>query len=215
MKQPRGNRLVTQRKRLAKDILKLHRTLQIGNAINEYGEVEDVETIGIADSASAAQKKILERDKSMRARRRQLPSVRMPPADPVAVPRVQRRRIARSVLLLRLQKVEKRLNNMDKNSVSDKLATFTKKAFGVSSSGCDSDTEHFREVTKKMLDLFAAKNADYGNSFRKLYAEIGFRIVTSTCRRSCVVLTLCLTVSTRLVARVCWIVSTTLPTMLF
>lgn len=63
---------------------------------------------------------------------------------------------------------------MDKNSVSDNLATFTKKAFGVSSSGCDSDTEHFREVTKKMLDLFAAKNADYGNSFRKLYAEMGF-----------------------------------------
>ena len=56
---------------------------------------------------------------------------------------------------------------MDKNSVSDNLATFTKKAFGVSSSGCDSDTEHFREVTKKMLDLFAAKNANYGNSFRK------------------------------------------------
>lgn len=73
-----------------------------------------------------------------------------------------------------LQKVEKRLNNMDKNSVLDKLATFTQKAFGVSSSGCDSDTEHFREVTKKMLDLFAAKNADYGNSFRNLYAEMGF-----------------------------------------
>lgn len=65
---------------------------------------------------------------------------------------------------------------MDKNSVSDKLATFTKKVFGVSSSGCDSDTEHFREVTKKMLDLFAAKNADYGNSFRKLYAEMGFLV---------------------------------------
>jgi hypothetical protein len=63
---------------------------------------------------------------------------------------------------------------MDKNSVSDNLATFTKKDFGVSSSGCDSDTEHFREVTKKMLDLFAAKNADYGNSFRNLYAEMGF-----------------------------------------
>lgn len=104
---------------------------------------------------------------------------------------------------------------MDKNSVSDKLANFTKKAFGVGSSGCDSDTEHFREVTKKMLDLFAAKNADYGNSFRKLYAEMGFRMVTFTCRRSCVVLPLYLTVSPRLVARACWIVSTTLPTMLF
>lgn len=104
---------------------------------------------------------------------------------------------------------------MDKNSVLDNLATFTKKVFGVSSSGCDSDTEHFREVTKKMLDLFAAKNADYGNSFRKLYAEMGFPYgyihMQEKLRRAA----LYLTVSPRLVARACLIVSMTLPTMLF
>ena len=108
MKQPRGNRLVTQRKRLAKDILKLHRTLQIGNAINEYGEVEDVETIGIADSASAAQKKILERDKSMRARREAAAERANAPRRPRGRPKGSKRRIARSVLLLKVAKSRKK-----------------------------------------------------------------------------------------------------------
>ena len=61
-------RLLSKRKFTRKN-LGYDKLLNGNQCINEYGEVEDVETIGIADSASAAQKKILERDKSMRARR--------------------------------------------------------------------------------------------------------------------------------------------------
>lgn len=61
-------RLLSKRKFTRKN-LGYDKLLNGNQCINEYGEVEDVETIDIADSASASQKKILERDKSMRARR--------------------------------------------------------------------------------------------------------------------------------------------------
>jgi len=35
------------------------------------------------------------------------------------------------------------------------------------------DIELFRKIVLEMADLFARKNANYGNSFEKLYKELG------------------------------------------
>ena len=35
------------------------------------------------------------------------------------------------------------------------------------------DIERFREITQKMGDLYEKKNANYGNSFEKLFNELG------------------------------------------
>lgn len=35
------------------------------------------------------------------------------------------------------------------------------------------DVELFRKIVLEMSDLFAKKNANYGNSFEKLYKELG------------------------------------------
>ena len=35
------------------------------------------------------------------------------------------------------------------------------------------DIELFRKIVSDMVDLFAKKNANYGNSFEKLYRELG------------------------------------------
>lgn len=35
------------------------------------------------------------------------------------------------------------------------------------------DIERFEDITKQMNELFAKKNANYGNSFEKLFKELG------------------------------------------
>lgn len=35
------------------------------------------------------------------------------------------------------------------------------------------DVERFREITQNLVDLYEKKNANYGNSFEKLFNELG------------------------------------------
>ena len=35
------------------------------------------------------------------------------------------------------------------------------------------DVERFKKITQEMSDLYAKKNANYGNSFEKLYNDLG------------------------------------------
>lgn len=35
------------------------------------------------------------------------------------------------------------------------------------------DVERFREITQNLADLYEKKNANYGNSFEKLFKELG------------------------------------------
>ena len=56
------------------------------------------------------------------------------------------------------------------------------KAIHVKEDRTDSQVDQFREITNEMAELYARKNADYGDSFGQTYRELG--IISAVTRMS-------------------------------